>query len=63
MDEKTKKYNPLRLSVAFIASLMLPVAILAYTERNPFAATLAGILLPLGFYTLFAALSLSLIHI
>ena len=57
MDEKTKKYNPLRLSVAFIASLMLPVAILAYTERNPFAATLAGILLPLGFYTLFAALS------
>ena len=47
MDEKTKKYNPLRLSVAFIASLMLPVAILAYTERNPFAATLAGILLSL----------------
>jgi len=57
MDEKTKIYNPLRLAVAFIASLMLPVAILACTERNPGAATVACILLPLGFYTVFAALA------
>ena len=57
MNEKTKKYNPLRLAVAFVASLMLPVAILTWTERNPFATAVACILIPLGAYTVFAALA------
>ena len=51
------KYNPTALAAAYIAALMLPVAILAYTEGNPLWATVAGILLPLGAYTVFAALA------
>ena len=41
----------------FIWSLMLPVLVLAYTEHNPFWVTLSCILLPGGFYTIFASLS------
>ncbi len=51
------RYNPVRLAVAFVASLMLPVFILAYTEKNPLWTTVACILLPMGVYTAFAALA------
>lgn len=57
MSDKIKKYNTKGLAVAFLLSLMLPVVILAYTEQNPFWTTASGILLPLGLYTVFAALS------
>lgn len=49
--------NATALAIAYITALMLPVAVLAYTEKNPFWATLAGILLPLGAYTAFAAMA------
>ena len=52
-------HNPKALAAAYITALMLPVLILAYTEKNPLWATIAGILLPLGAYTAFAALSLA----
>ena len=52
-----RRYSATLLAVWFVVSLMLPVGVLAYTEKNPFGATLAGILLPLGFYAMFAALS------
>ena len=52
-----RRYNATLLAVWFVVSLMLPVGVLAYTEKNPFWATLAGILLPLGFYSTFIALS------
>ena len=45
------------LAVSFILSLMLPIIILTYTEKNPPLVALASVLLPLGFYTIFAALS------
>ena len=45
------------LAVSFILSLMLPIVILTYTEKNPPLISLASLLLPLGFYTIFAALS------
>lgn len=54
---KNKIYNPKWLSLALVAALMLPVVILTYTERNPFWIATSALLLPLGFYTLFAALS------
>ena len=54
---KKSKYNATRLTIYFIASLMLPIFILTYTEQNPPWVSLAGILLPLGVYTLFASLS------
>lgn len=54
---KSKKYNATRLAVAFVASLMLPIAVLAYTEHYPLRVTLVGILLPLGVYLMFSALS------
>ena len=54
---RTRKYNSKRLLLIFIWSLMLPVLVLAYTEHNPFWVTLSGILLPGGFYTIFASLS------
>ena len=44
----TSKYSATKLSVAFVAALMLPVIALAYTEQNPFWVTLSSILLPLG---------------
>lgn len=50
-------HNPKALAAAYITALMLPVLILAYTEKNPLWETLAGILLPLGAYTAFAALA------
>lgn len=49
--------NPQLMAVALIASLMLPVVILTYTEHNPFWVALSALLLPLGFYTMLAALS------
>ena len=54
---KNKIYNPSWLAIALIVALMLPVVILTYTERNPFWIATSALLLPLGFYTLFAALS------
>lgn len=52
-----KRYNATILSMWFIASLMLPIFILAYTEKNPLWVTVASIMLPLGFYSIFASLS------
>ena len=54
---KKSKYNATRLTIYFIASLMLPIFILTYTEQNPLWVSIAGIFLPLGVYTLFASLS------
>ncbi|MBR6759228.1 MAG: lipid A phosphoethanolamine transferase [Alistipes sp.] len=54
---RNRKYHSKRLLLLFIGLLMLPVLALAYTEHNPFWVTLTGILLPLGFYTIFASLS------
>ena len=54
---KKSKYNATLLTIYFIASLMLPIFILTYTEHNPLWISLSGILLPLGVYTLFASLS------
>ena len=51
------KHNAAVLAAAYVAALMLPVAVLAYTEKNPLWATVAGILLPLGAYTAFASLA------
>lgn len=51
------KYNSKRLLLVFIFLLMLPVAVLAYTEHNSFWVTITSILLPFGFYTMFSALS------
>lgn len=45
------------LTTVFIIALMLPILILAYTEKNPLWATLSGILLPCGAYAIFATLS------
>ena len=50
-------YSATWLTLGFIATLMLPVAILTYTERNSFWVSLVAILLPLGFYSLFASLA------
>ena len=50
-------YSATLLAVSFILSLMLPILILAYTEKNPLLISLASILLPLGFYSIFTALS------
>lgn len=52
-----KRLNPLLLALWFVVSLMLPVAILAFTEKNPLWTTVAGVLLPLGFYMIFYSLS------
>lgn len=51
------RYNPLRLALVFVASLMLPVIALSITEHNSLHITLTALLLPLGFYLLFAAIS------
>lgn len=45
----------LRLSMALVASLMLPVVILLYTEHNPFWTSAACLLMPLGGYLLLAS--------
>lgn len=54
---KKRIYDATLLAVAFIVALMLPILILTYTEKNPLWVALAGVLLPLGCYTIFAALS------
>ena len=45
------------MALALIVALMLPVVILTYTERNPFWVSALALLLPLGLYTMMAALS------
>ena len=45
------------MALALIVALMLPVVILTYTERNPFWVSALALLLPLGLYTIMAALS------
>ena len=54
---KKRIYDATLLAAGFVATLMLPILILSYTEKNPLSVSLAGVLLPLGVYTLFAALS------
>ena len=54
---KKRIYDSTLLAAGFVATLMLPILILSYTEKNPLSVSLAGVLLPLGVYTLFAALS------
>ena len=51
------KYDATTLAVVFVATLMLPVIALAYTEKNPFWVTLSSILLPLGGYSIWVSLS------
>ena len=48
--------NAQYLSALFVASLMLPVLILVYTEKNPFLTSVACVMIPLGGYTLFSSL-------
>ncbi len=45
----------LRLSMTLVASLMLPVVILLFTEHNPFWISVACLLIPLGGYLIFAS--------
>lgn len=45
------------MALSFIATLMIPIIVLISTEHYPLWVAMAGFLLPLGFYTLFAALS------
>ena len=52
-----KIYSATMLALWLVVSLMLPVFVLAYTEKNPLWITISGILLPLGFYVIFAAIS------
>lgn len=52
-----KRYNAKVLSLAFLMALMLPVVILAFTEHNPWWIRVAGLLLPLGFYSMFSSIS------
>ena len=54
---KKRIYDATQLATIFVTTLMLPILILTYTEKNPLSVTFAGLLLPLGAYTLFAALS------
>jgi lipid A ethanolaminephosphotransferase len=53
----TSKYDATKLSIVFVAAMMLPVIALAYTEKNPFWVTFGSVLLPLGGYLIWAALS------
>ena len=45
----------LRLSMTLVASLMLPVVILLFTEYNPLWISVACLLIPLGGYLIFAS--------
>ena len=54
---KKRIYDATLLATIFVTTLMLPILILAYTAKNPLSISFAGVLLPLGAYTLFAALS------
>ncbi|MBR4994454.1 MAG: lipid A phosphoethanolamine transferase [Alistipes sp.] len=51
------KFSATKLAVGFVAALMLPIIILTFTERYPILITVSSILLPLGAYMMFAALS------
>lgn len=51
-----KLMNAQYLSALFVASLMLPVLILVYTEKNSFLTSAACVMIPLGGYTLFSSL-------
>lgn len=53
----TSKYDATKLSIVFVAAMMLPVIALAYTEKNPFWVTFGSVLLPLGGYSLWVASS------
>lgn len=57
MSYNKKRYSATWLTIGFIVTLMLPVAILTITEKNPFWVSLVAILLPLGFYSAFASLA------
>lgn len=52
-----KRISALHLSMAFVASLMVPVLVLIYTEKNPFWCSVVMLLMPFGGYTLFASLA------
>ena len=54
---KQRIYDATSLAAIFVTTLMLPILILSYIEKNSLSISLAGVLLPLGVYTLFAALS------
>ena len=54
---KKRIYDATLLAAIFVTTLMLPILILTYTEKNPLSISFAGVLLPLGAYTLFASLS------
>lgn len=54
---KKRIYDATLLATIFVTTLMLPILILTYTEKNPLSVTLVGVLLPLGAYTLFVSLS------
>lgn len=51
-----RTYRANWLTLGTLLSLMLPIAILTYTEKNPLWVAVAAILLPLGFYSVFASL-------
>ena len=50
-------YDATLLAAIYVTTLMLPILILTYTEKNPLSLSFVGVLLPLGAYTLFSALS------
>lgn len=52
-----RKYSSLILIITHLVSLFLPIAILTYTEHNPFWIAITAILLPMGFYMMFSSLS------
>ena len=54
---KKRIYDATLLATFFVTTLMLPILILTCIEKNPLPISFAGVLLPLGAYTLFAALS------
>ena len=54
---KKRIYDATLLATIFVTTLMLPISILTYNETNPLSLSFAGVLLPLGAYTLFASLS------
>ncbi|MBO5216595.1 MAG: sulfatase-like hydrolase/transferase [Alistipes sp.] len=52
-----RKYSSLILIITHLASLFLPIAVLTYTEDNPFWVAITAILLPMGFYMMFVSLA------
>lgn len=51
-----KQIDAQYLAITFVVSLMLPVLILVYTEKNPFWTSVACVMIPLGGYTLWGSL-------